>query len=846
MGTVSNHQLSTFTTPVNGTSPIDANQVKGNDNSIKTAYNAHDADTTIHLQSGAVATRPAASTAGQTWLATDSSAVYLWLDNGSTWVEANYLRNTGGSVTGAVTISDTTQSTSTTTGALIVSGGVGVAKNVNVGGTLGVTGVATLTAQPILSSLTASQAVFSDGSKGLVSNPITGTGNVVMSASPTLTGTIGAASMTLTGTLGVTGVATFTAQPIVSSLTASSAVATDASKGLVSVANTGSGNNVLATAPTLTTVTVSSGGINVTGNSTITGTLGGLTTVTATTFAGALTGNADTATKLATARTINGVSFDGSANITVTAAAGTLTGTTLNSTVVSSSLTSIGTLASGAVPASLVTAGTFGAGTFAFQGDLSFGTNLTSGTNGNITTSAGYLVVNPVGNLYLRAQGSSTINIADTASNNVTICAGGGTMTYQGVTPTNTNTANALVLRNANGDFAGRNVTVAAILATTGGAVVQATNNITTTAGDFVVSTAGLGILNGSSARAISIGSGATPTTTVNYNLSVSNNLLATIDATYDIGASGATRFRDFYLSRNATIGGTLGVTGNVGIGVAAGSKLLTVQSGSAITTPGFYTRFVFSADNATANDLEMMAPATSQSRITFSNGTNSSDGELGYNHNTRSMRIVAGGNATVTVTATGVTNSGTLNVSGNPTAGTDATYDIGASGATRFRDFYLSRNATIGGTLGVTGDSTISSMLTISRGSSTALDVSAGGNAYFGGGLLLGKAGNTSAVIRSGNGIAIANGASAKITDNSYGNQGVGIMMVFTNYAEVALIACTGFGNALTFIYNDGNFSLSAGTASKLNITGSGGTQFNCENNRGASRNVYCIPFSQ
>ena len=37
MGLVSTHQLSTFTTPVNGTSPIDANQVKGNDNSIKTS-----------------------------------------------------------------------------------------------------------------------------------------------------------------------------------------------------------------------------------------------------------------------------------------------------------------------------------------------------------------------------------------------------------------------------------------------------------------------------------------------------------------------------------------------------------------------------------------------------------------------------------------------------------------------------------------------------------------------------------------------------------------------------------------------------------------------------------------
>jgi hypothetical protein len=57
-----------------------------------------------------------------------------------------------------------------------------------------------------------------------------------------------------------------------------------------------------------------------------------------------ITGNAGTATKLFTARSINGVDFDGSAAITVTAAAGTLTGTTLNSTVVTSSLTSVGTL----------------------------------------------------------------------------------------------------------------------------------------------------------------------------------------------------------------------------------------------------------------------------------------------------------------------------------------------------------------------------------------------------------------------------------------------------------------------------------------------------------------------
>ena len=67
----------------------------------------------------------------------------------------------------------------------------------------------------------------------------------------------------------------------------------------------------------------------------------------ATKFDGALEGNADTATALATARAINGVDFDGTAAITVTAAAGTLTGSTLNSGVTASSLTSLGTITTG-------------------------------------------------------------------------------------------------------------------------------------------------------------------------------------------------------------------------------------------------------------------------------------------------------------------------------------------------------------------------------------------------------------------------------------------------------------------------------------------------------------------
>jgi hypothetical protein len=75
-------------------------------------------------------------------------------------------------------------------------------------------------------------------------------------------------------------------------------------------------------------------------------TAGGVVTVST---AAACSGLAATATALATARAINGVDFDGTAPITVTAAAGTLSGTELKSTVVTSSLTSTGALNGGSI-----------------------------------------------------------------------------------------------------------------------------------------------------------------------------------------------------------------------------------------------------------------------------------------------------------------------------------------------------------------------------------------------------------------------------------------------------------------------------------------------------------------
>jgi len=95
---------------------------------------------------------------------------------------------------------------------------------------------------------------------------------------------------------------------------------------------------------------IAMGGNNISGGGTITGTfVGGITgNVTGNTSgsSGSTTGNAATATTLATARNINGVSFNGSAAITVTSAAGTLSGSTLASGVTASSLTSVSTLTS--------------------------------------------------------------------------------------------------------------------------------------------------------------------------------------------------------------------------------------------------------------------------------------------------------------------------------------------------------------------------------------------------------------------------------------------------------------------------------------------------------------------
>jgi len=94
---------------------------------------------------------------------------------------------------------------------------------------------------------------------------------------------------------------------------------------------------------------------NVTGNVNASTGTSSFDVVTANSFIGAtLSGNANTATRLATPRRINGVNFDGQSDITVTAAAGTLTGNSLANNVLLSSLQSVGTLTNLTVAGTIV------------------------------------------------------------------------------------------------------------------------------------------------------------------------------------------------------------------------------------------------------------------------------------------------------------------------------------------------------------------------------------------------------------------------------------------------------------------------------------------------------------
>jgi hypothetical protein len=316
---------------------------------------------------------------------------------------------------------------------------------------------------------------------------------------------------------------------------------------------------------------------------------------------GSTTGNAATATALQTARNINGVSFNGTADITVAAAAGTLTGNTLASGVTASSLTSVGTLTSLTVSGNLtvdtntlaVVASTNRVGILnASPGStLHIGSTVASGGladsffNVNFTAASNTLVgvQDAVVQGYIQSAGTiPEMRIASYTAHPVAILttnaahtrfATAGHVLLVGTQPrigiNQASPAHSIHIGTASQPVA----------VTSQVALCESTSAITLTDGTrhmYIAVSSTLGAYFGTlTNHPFDIYSN----NNLRWQVAAAGHLLAGVDNTYDIGASGATRPRDLYLARNMVGAGW------VRAGAASAGAASTTTFGSTTST---------------------------------------------------------------------------------------------------------------------------------------------------------------------------------------------------------------------------------------------------------------------
>jgi uncharacterized delta-60 repeat protein len=161
---IGSHSVASFVNPSNGDA-LDANVVKGNDNTLRAAYVNHDADPGVHVQSSVLAARPVAGVVGRKWMTTDGG-VRLWYDTGSVWEEISYV-----SLTGTATLSDLN-----VTNALTVDGTTLVVDAVN--NRVGVNTASPGVALDVTGTMRASNGVTVTSGGILVAGNSTVTGNL--------------------------------------------------------------------------------------------------------------------------------------------------------------------------------------------------------------------------------------------------------------------------------------------------------------------------------------------------------------------------------------------------------------------------------------------------------------------------------------------------------------------------------------------------------------------------------------------------------------------------------------------------------------------------------------------
>jgi hypothetical protein len=430
---------------------------------------------------------------------------------------------------------------------------------------------------------------------------------------------------------------------------------------------------------------------------------------TAGTITGTLSGTASAATKLAATKNINGVAFDGSADIIVIADAGTLSGTTLKSSVTSSSLTGVGTITSGIWNGSTI-------------GVAYGGTGVTTSTGtGNVVLSNTPTLTAP----NIGAATGTSLNIsggltASSASVSGTITASsfvgdGSQLTNINATSIADNTITSAKI--VDGTIANAEISTTAAIAYSKLSLASSITNsdLAGSIADSKLSTI---------ATAGKISNSATTATSANTASAIvardaSGNFTAgTITGTLSGTASAATKLAATKNINGVAFDGSADITVIADAGTLSGTTLKSSVTSSSLTGVGTITSGTWNGSVLTAAYGGTGLTSLGAGIATFLATPTSANLKTAVSDGTGSGALVFANTPTLVTPIIGAATGTSLSLTGN-IIGAAATFSstINVAGAST-----LTGNTTVGGTLGVTGLTTLSSLVvpTITGGSST------------------------------------------------------------------------------------------------------------------------------
>lgn len=159
-------------------------------------------------------------------------------------------------------------------------------------------------------------------------------------------------------------------------------------------------------------------------------------------------------------------------------------------------------------------------------------------------------------------------------------------------------------------------------LATTASAVVVgSTYYVSATAGGITTTAPALARVVGVADTTSTLILAATSAVVATLPNPITQDLLFT-DATYDIGKSGASRPRDLFQSRNATIGGTLAVTGATTLSSTVATGALTVTGAASVSSTLASGPLTVTGNETVSGTLGVTGAATLSSTLAVTGAT--------------------------------------------------------------------------------------------------------------------------------------------------------------------------------------------------------------------------------